>query len=230
MKEIIIKSQAELDALPDKFDEYTGIYIQTPKKIQIILRKNRGNSIAILWENSSAILRKNSSAELWGFSSAILRENSMVKIYSDYVNLKSVLQESVVIVRDCKPKLPKGIKHLIRTKTAQTTKREFLQIYKEQVQGGKITLYKSVNSDDNCDFYSGKIKYEVGKIVTCPDWNPDKNIECGGGLHLSPTPREALGYNQGKVLKCEVDIKDFVVYPSNITKVRCKKVKILEEL
>ena len=53
--------------------------------------------------------------------------------------------------------------------------------------------------------------------------------ECGGGLHLSPTPELALSYNKGKVLKCKVNIEDFVVYSQNISKVRCKKVKVLGE-
>jgi len=32
------------------------------------------------------------------------------------------------------------------------------------------------------------------------------------------------------VLKCKVNIKDFVVYPHNINKVRCKKIEVLEEV
>jgi len=36
-----------------------------------------------------------------------------------------------------------------------------------------------------------------------------------------------ISYNWGKVLRCKVKIKDFVVYPKNITKVRCKRVKVI---
>jgi len=244
MKTIIIKTQKEFDDLPDKFDEYTIIEIRASERITITkkrgnsraeLRENssavlRENSSAVLWENSSAALRENSSAVLWGNSSAVLWGNSLVKIYSDLANIKQALQESVVIVQGCKPKLPKKIKHLIRTKNARTTKSEFLKIFKGQVKDGKITLYKSVDPKNDCDFYTGKIKYEVGKTVECPDWNPDKTMECGGGLHLSPTLKEALLYNKGKILKCAVDLKDFVVYAQNITKVRCRKVKVIEEV
>ena len=49
-------------------------------------------------------------------------------------------------------------------------------------------------------------------------------------MHLSPTLKEALLYNKGKILKCAVDLKDFVVYAQNITKVRCRKVKVIEEV
>ena len=91
----------------------------------------------------------------------------------------------------------------------------------------KIILYKSVNPDTRCDFYTGKIKYEG--VVECPDWDSDENIECGNGLHLSPLPQTALRYNQGLLLKCEVSRSDIAVYSRDISKVRCRKVKVLGE-
>lgn len=88
-----------------------------------------------------------------------------------------------------------------------------------------------------CDFErreyekSSKEFDRMGKIeqgtVECPDWNPDPKIQCGNGLHLSPTPQNALAYHNGKVLKCEVAVKDLVVFPSDITKVRCKRVTVV---
>jgi hypothetical protein len=98
----------------------------------------------------------------------------------------------------------------------------------DSVKGGVI-LYKAVNPETFCDFQTGKIKYE-GE-VTCPDFDPDKNRECGGGLHLSPTPEMALSYHVGKVLKCLVKKEDIVIYhDGNYTKVRCRKVKVLSEV
>jgi hypothetical protein len=90
-----------------------------------------------------------------------------------------------------------------------------------------MILYKSVNPENHCDFYTGKIKYQG--VVECPDFDQNSDRQCGGGLHLSPLPEMALKYNEGKVLKCEVDINDIVVFPTDITKVRCRKVKVLGE-
>ena len=110
----------------------------------------------------------------------------------------------------------------------QHTKQTFLDSYKDNIiNKSNIILYKSVNPETLCDFYTGKIKYEG--TVTCPDWDDNDQQGCGGGLHLSPTPELALFYDQGKVLKCKVNIEDFVVYSQNISKVRCKKVKVLGE-
>jgi hypothetical protein len=90
-----------------------------------------------------------------------------------------------------------------------------------------IILYKSVQSTNHTDFYTGKIKYTG--TVECPDFDPDETRQCGGGLHLSPTPELALSYNNGIILKCRVAVKDIAVYGLNITKVRCKKVTVIGE-
>lgn len=92
---------------------------------------------------------------------------------------------------------------------------------------GEVTLYKSVNPETGNDFQTGTIKYEG--IVKCPDWNGDPKLQCGNGLHLSPSPNLALSYHKGKLLECKVHKNDFVVFTGDITKVRCKKVKVVGE-
>ena len=94
-----------------------------------------------------------------------------------------------------------------------------------------LILYKSVQKNYT-DFYTGQVKYEVGKTVVCPDWDDRQSRECGGGLHLSPSIDLCKRFNKGIYLKCEVSIKDILVHknPDMPEKVRCKKVKVLEEI
>src|SRR5581483_2393843 len=73
---ITITTQAELDALPDSFAEYTRIYIKSEERI--VVRKARGNSSVVAWGNSSVVARENSSVEARGNSSVVARENSSV--------------------------------------------------------------------------------------------------------------------------------------------------------
>jgi hypothetical protein len=155
--------------------------------------------------------------------------NGIIKIFSASVKILKALQYSVIINIDCEDtvKSKSTSVTIINNPTAKHDKKSFIAIYKDQIKNGKIKLYKSVNPDTFCDFHTGKIKYEG--TVKPERWNPDKNIQCGDGLHLSPLPHLALNYNQGKLLVCEVDIKDFVVYPNDITKVRCSKVKVIGE-
>ncbi len=95
MKEITVKTQAEFDALPAKFSEWTRIYIQNDAKIgrivvcvkrensSVVARENssveaHGNSSVVALENSSVEARGNSSVEAWENSSVVARENSSV--------------------------------------------------------------------------------------------------------------------------------------------------------
>jgi DNA-directed RNA polymerase subunit RPC12/RpoP len=154
-------------------------------------------------------------------------DNGQVKIYSSSAQVDSASGNTVIICQDCSPKIIKKTKSVtvVKTKQAKYDIKEFAVIYGSK--NGFMILYKSVQPN-NTDFYTGKIKYEG--TVECPDWNPDKNIQCGYGLHLSPTPELTQRYNVGKVLKCKVALKDIVVHPSDISKVRCRRVEVIEEV
>ena len=91
MKEITVTTQAELDALPAKFDEYTKIYIRGGTEYNRISVKARGNSsvvardnsFVVAWENSSVEARGNSSVEAWGNSLVVAWENSSVEAWEN---------------------------------------------------------------------------------------------------------------------------------------------------
>jgi hypothetical protein len=187
------------------------------------------SSHAVLRESSHAVLRGSSHAELWGSSHAEAFENSSLTVQYKSVVIERLKHYAVAMCLDgiCDINEKDDTAQVIICPRIQHDIKTFTDIYKENVNGKTMILYKSVQPD-NTDFYSGKIKYEG--IVECPDWDPDKNIQCGGGLHLSPTPELTQKYNQGKILKCEVALKDIVVYPPDITKVRCRKVEVIEEV
>ncbi len=203
-----------------------------------------GSSHAVLWElshaelygSSHAELRELSHAELYGSSHAVLRESSHAELWessrgeckSNYVCIDRLGHNAILIYHDKKPTIKEkdATAQVICQPLFKHNKKSFMGIYQKSLdKDGYIILYKVVNPKYNTDFYSGKIKYEG--VVNCPDWNPNKNIQCGHGLHLSPTPALALSYHQGIVKKCRVKVKDFVVYPDDITKVRCKRVEVL---
>jgi hypothetical protein len=87
MKKIIVTTQAELDALPATFDEYTQIIIKggTPDN-RIIINVNRNNSSVVAlynssvvaWDNSSVVAYNNSNVEAWENSNVVAQDNSSV--------------------------------------------------------------------------------------------------------------------------------------------------------
>ena len=77
MKEIIVSTQKEFDALPARFEEYTKIIIKNTT-IRLVVNLARENSSVEARENSSVVARGNSSVVAWENSSVVARENSSV--------------------------------------------------------------------------------------------------------------------------------------------------------
>jgi len=258
MNIIIINTQAQLDALPHSFDEYTRIEIRSTELIFIRLNRENssveacGNSSVVARGNSSVVARGNSSVEAWENSSVVACGNSsvlacgnssvlacgnssveandfsMIAVLLSSVTIKKLLDYSIASFRGFKPIVE--LKHT--TATVVETPSEIIydkERFFDRCQkfcDDSIILYKSVRRDTLCDFQTNKIKYEG--IVECPDWIDDDSIECGNGLHLSPTIGDALSYHNGKILKCRVFKSDINIYINNLTKVRCRKLEVLK--
>ena len=76
--------------------------------------------------------------------------------------------------------------------------------------------------------------YAVGSTVTAPDWRSDHS--CGGGLHLSPHPEQALAYrpDAARMLLVEVDLADLSPIPSlasgDAAKCKVRACRVLREV
>ena len=151
----------------------------------------------------------------------------VVSINSKNVEIGQVGLFSVIIMWGVLSKIGKV------AKTATVVKKKITDVSNKMIseclerEGELYIFYKSVNPVTSCDFYTGKIKYE-GDVIA-PDWDSSQEKECGGGLHVSPTPGQALSYNRGKLLRVGVKLKDFVIYQGNLSKVRCRKLVVLGE-
>jgi hypothetical protein len=237
MKEIIVHNQKELDAAVKQKDvliviEYTTEVIEICGNSTVRACGNStvtayGNSTVMACGNSTVTAYDNSTVTAYDNSTVRACGNSTVTAYGNAVTVDAFML-CVVIMIGCICKIRKKSKSatIIRNKVAEYKKSDFVDIFGTD-KDGFLTLYKSVNPDTGCDFFSGKIKYEG--TVKPEKWNPDPKVQCGDGLHLSPLPDMALRYNQGKLLICKVHKSDFVVYAHDITKVRCKKVTVIGE-
>ena len=162
--------------------------------------------------------------------------NSVVHLFSPTAKVLEADQQATIIYRGCEGAPAKcadtvNILHLQKT---GFTLQDFIKIYRVETSNGKLLLYKFVQTDFT-DSYLEKIKYEVGTVVECSNWNDDINVECGSGLYLSSSVASCRRFNSsssGHVLKCEVDPVDILVHPEPVfpQKVRCRKVKVLEEV
>jgi len=153
-------------------------------------------------------------------------------VLSALVIIQKIKEYAVIALDGVKIKLPKKDRTatIVKRKLVEYTLDSFINIFNLKIEDKTVILYKTVNKDTLCDFRTGKLKYE-GTII-CPDFDPSKDRECGGGLHLCATPEGAISFATGayKLLKCRVKLKDIVVYGKSIEKVRCREVEVLGEV
>jgi hypothetical protein len=98
-----------------------------------------------------------------------------------------------------------------------------------QITDDYITAYKSIKSDNRSVFFPTRYKYEVGKEYTS---NCDCNVNEENSFGLSAWTREgALNYYfKGKLLKVKIAIKDIGAIVRESNKIRCTRLKVLEEV
>jgi len=192
-----------------------------------VLRENssvelRESSQAVLWDHSQAVLWENSQAELW--------ENSLARVFSPAARIRAA-HHAVVILEGVSPELQPGPGvRVMRRDPFRHDLDSFRQAHGLVPEKGELLLYKVVRMNFK-DIWTNSIVYRPGTTITCPDWDPDPERQDGGGLYLSGTPEDARRqYFSGRLLLCAVKPEDLVVHPDTITEVRCRQVRVLEEV
>jgi hypothetical protein len=91
-----------------------------------------------------------------------------------------------------------------------TTASEWCKFYGVKVTRGVAILFKAVGKDFKS---KRRMSYEPGTIPEAPDWDGGK-AECGGGLHFSPRPFQALSFDweATRFVACPVKVSDIVVH------------------
>ena len=100
------------------------------------------------------------------------------------------------------------------------------------VLDGEVVLWKALGADlTSGEEFGRPVKWEVGQEVSCDDWNPTP--ECGGGLHLSPHPYDAIMYRKEatRMLKCSATMSEIVpiIYNNDSDKCKVKSVRVIAE-
>ena len=195
MTTIEVKTQKQLDAALAKAGSYDLIAILGDGYFEI--SKRPASDSASVTAYGSASVRASGSASVTASDSASVRASGSASVRaSKYVSVHTHAGQG-------KPKITGGV--LIEV-PAITTVEVWCDLHGiELVDGPKvmgkakgkaITVFKAVD-DDYATGYSRQkgLFYRPGTDeVVAPDWDPAP--QCGGGLHLAPTPQHALDYNR----------------------------------
>ena len=237
MKEIIVTSQAELDALPIDFDGRIIIKFGTPYNRAVVNRRFRYRVVA--WENSSVVAWGNSSVEAWGNSSVVARENSSVVAWE---NSSVVAREnSSVVAKGNTQVVDATNKHKItvsgnaRIVYNPRNIEEYLTHYGLDQVDGEVKLYKAVHKRDGRYFSDNDsgFEYVIGEEAVADRLDSSNANDCDHGIHMA-YKEWALDYGRNwdnlAILEVEAVAANIVVPLNGSGKVRTDRVKVLREV
>ena len=163
MPGIIVKTQAEWDALPKAFTEYTVVKIVTDGTFWLRMNSTPDSSSVEAWGSSRV--------EAWG--------NVSVRAQSEAAALALFAYAVAILVKKCKvakksktctvvtPKQAKGVEGWLESNGIEAK--------------AKVTLYKRVSKDfETMEGTENETLWTVGTTLEHPAWEP-KREECGAG-------------------------------------------------
>ena len=191
MKEIIVKTQAELDAaLVAEYTDFTRICIHGGTRFDRLVVRSRpknasveawGSSSVEAWGSSSVVARESSSVVAWESSSVVAWGAVAVHVHSESSKV-SLFGFAVGIV------LTKTLNVLKKSKTATIVRVKiatgvagWLESQGIKEQDGAVVLYKRVSADFKTQENTvNETTWTVGAMLEHAAWNP-KGQECGEG-------------------------------------------------
>jgi hypothetical protein len=90
-----------------------------------------------------------------------------------------------------------------------TDARSWADHHDVDITDSRVSVYKALGDDlTTGQSYGHPYTYTVGAELVCADWRDDN--DCGGGLHLSPTPHQAAAYRSTatRFVRCTAALED----------------------
>ncbi len=226
--EITIKTQAELDALPKAFTEYTVLRIESTEWITVVARGNSRveaweNSRVVAWENSTVVAWENSRVVAWENSTVVAWGNSRVEARGNVCVWNQSDDSIVTLFAFAVAFLFRKAKATRKSKTStiiRPVKKAGLNGWLEDhaIKPEKsVVLFKRVSKDFlTQEGQSSETNWTPGETRTHADWTP-KGQECGAGtFHACARPyfcdefRSTVG---DRYIAIKIDKKDLYAWP-----------------
>jgi len=214
-----VSNQAELDKA-----------LERPNVVPVLI----GNGRFVFWGSSSP------SIEAWGSSSPsiVAWESSSPSIVAWESSSPSIVARgssspSIVVAataaavlrawgtKKLKPVVVEGGRLVELAKPDISTAEKWCAYHGVTVEDDVATLYKALD-DKFCAHYN-HFPYTPGTEPQAPDWDGGA-VECGGGLHFSPTPGHARGFfpEAKRYVACPVRLADIITSPDGMYPAKVK--------
>ena len=222
LEEITVKSQSELDAIPDDFAgriyiEFGNAWDKAVVKKRYRKRvEARGNASVVAWENASVEARGNASVEAW--ENASVEANANVQVVDRLNGGRIEITGNARIVY-----MPKTIA-------------EYCAFYGIEHNKKTGKFYKCVHKMSDgvfCSDQDSGFVYEIGKKVVADYLDKDPTEDCGHGIHIAHLAW-VLSYGGDwddlAILEVEADLDSIILPDGCPGKVRCAEVTVLREV
>ncbi len=206
MKEIQVQSQAQFDALPKSFEEFTRILV----KCDLQVTSDRTNSVVEARESSHVVAWGSSHVEAW--------ESVAVHVQSDISSIALFgFAVAIALLKKCKIVKKSKTCTVIYFEKPEGTD-GWLESQGVAVKRGKTILFKRVSKDwktqegtRNETVWVPTIKFEH------PSWSPTTQ-ECGEGkYHACSRPYFADEFRNttgDRYIAIEIAVKDLYAWPN----------------
>ena len=227
MKEIYIKTQAEFDALPHSFAEYTQIIIKdSTERIIVVSNQDnssveargnsrveaRGNSRVVARGNSRVVARDNSSVEARDNSSVEAWDNVGVHLYSDYATVTLFMFSACWKLAKGKVNRKSKTAIIIEPKPSDWFDANGIE------KKPKIVLYKRVSRDlKTQEGTENETLWSIGATLQHSKWEPEKQEFGEGKFHACSRPYftdEFRSEKGDRYIAIEVARKDTYEWPN----------------
>ena len=214
LTEITVKSQDELNDIPQSFDGVIYIEFGKPYNRAIVDKKYVGRVVA----------RENSSVEAWENSSVVAWENSSV-VADGNSQVVDVLGNGRIEIT--------GNARIVYT---PRTIEEYCSFYGIKHDKKKGKFFKAVRKTDDGKYISDRdndFEYKIGYKAKADSLDTDVIEDCGHGIHIAHLGW-CLDYGRDwrnlAILEVEADLDKIIVPKGCPGKIRCLEVHVIREV
>jgi hypothetical protein len=179
------------------------------------------------WDSAHVVARGSAHVEAWDSAHVVARDSA-------HVVARSPL--AVLVARSAGPTLKGGI--IVNGYEQSTDPARWLEAVAAEMVDEKTALLYKRTADNFAtrapDSGGSPIIYAIDTEVIAPDWDPSPGRECGGGLHLCPTPPCCDQFRKedgDRYVACAVSVEDILVHPTPEypSKIRARSCRVLYE-
>jgi hypothetical protein len=190
----------------------------------------RASGSATVSASGSATVSASGSATVRAYGSATVRASGSATVHASGSATVRATRHVAVHLHDAQAAVTGGVIIDVSALDLEDTT-TWIAHHGVEVVDGRAVLYKALGDDLTAGAdYGMPTVYTAGTEVTAADWRDDH--DCGGGLHLSPTPVHATDYrlDATRWMRCTAPVEELRPIVGGTAKAKVRTVRVEAEV